>query len=310
MNIESLVTTLLGQVSDIVRVNSYIVVRGLAYVSCSLKTMGSYYLVYEDGSISYKTSDKIAAKSGYISAYNRGIIGKLEGSSYTDVSHSEANLFEIGVGDAIVILDLETGSIVRSLYFKDTYNMPCPVEIIKGDSDDFLALSYSEYCYILKTDDHFIHSYPGTNIHIFEDYLIRLPYCGYDEDFCDCSIVNTITWNEIFIGEEIKKNFPDTNIYDISINPALITKKILYQGYVRLNLLISGRNNNHLEITVTDTSFCDSKNVQKISEESFARIRNAYREVKRINTLVEQHINRQIDESDRISEDINETPQN
>jgi hypothetical protein len=43
--------------------------------------------------------------------------------SYTDCSPDDADLFTLGVGDALVIIDTETGGITRSYYFKDTYNI-------------------------------------------------------------------------------------------------------------------------------------------------------------------------------------------
>ena len=295
MNLDKKIAELVKPHTDIVSIVDYVIVRGLAYISCTLKTTGTYYLVDEDGSTFYKSYDR---HNGYISPYNRGAIGKTDKKEasrgmivYTDSSPDEADLFELGVGDALVIIDTETGGITRSYYFKDTYNMPSPVEIIKGSSNDFLILLYSEYCYYLKTDDHSLRSFEGTNVVVFEDYLIRLPYSGYDVGFGDCSIVNTLTWKEFCLGDELKKIVSDDDFWDLSVDPSVITKMSMYSGKIVLRLLIKDKNNVSHEFSVTDDSMVGINDNRKDREEAFAKVQNAYREVKRISVIVEEHRN-------------------
>lgn len=293
MNFDKKIAELVKPHTDIVRVIDYVIIRGLAYISCTLKTTGTYYLVDEDGSTYYKSYDR---HDGYISPYNRGIIGKTDKKdascgmiSYTDCSPDDADLFTLGVGDALVIIDTETGGITRSYYFKDTYNMPSPVEIIKGNSDDFLILIYSEFCYYLKTEDHSLRSFEGTNVFVFEDYLIRLPYSGYDVVFGDCSIVNTLTWKEISFDDEIKKVVSEDDYWELSVDPSVITKMSMYSGNIVLKILVKDRNNVSHQFSVTDDSMVGLDNNRKDCDDAYAKIQNAYREVKRISVIVEEH---------------------
>ena len=167
--------------------------------------------------------------------------------------------------------------------------MPSPVEIIKGNSDDFLILIYSEFCYYLKTEDHSLRSFVGTNVVVFDDYIIRLPYFGYDAGFDDCSIVNTLTWKEFSFGDEIKKVVSDDDYCELSVDPTVITKRSMYSGDIVLRILIKDRSNLSHELSVTDDSMVGLDNNWKDCEEAYAKIQNAYREVKRISTIIEEH---------------------
>ena len=279
--------------TDIVRVIDYVIVHGLAYISCTLKTTGTYYLVDEDGSITYKSYDR---HDGYISPYNRGIIGKIDKEktshgmiSYTDCPPDEADFFKLGVGDALVIIDTETGGITRSYYFKDTYNMPSSVKIIKGISDDFLLLVYSEFSYYLRTDDHSLRSFEGTNVAAFENYIIRLPDYGYEVGFGDCSIVNTLTWKEFSFGDDVKRVVSDDNYWELSVDPTLITKLSMYSGNIVLTILLKDRDHRNYEFRVNDDSMVGIVQKRNNHQESYVKTQNAYREMKRISVIVEEH---------------------
>ena len=288
MKYDKQIAELVKPYADIVRVFDYVIVRGLAYISCTLKTTGTYYLVDEDGHTFYKSYDRY---DGYISPYNRGIIGKTDKATsfYTDCAPEEADLFELGVGDSLVIIDTETGGITVSYYFKDTYNMPSPVKIIKGFSDDFLILVYSEISYYLKTDDHSLRFFEGTNVAVYENYIIRLPYYGYDMGFSDCSIVNTLTWKELSFGDDVKRVVSDDDYWELSVDPTLITRLSMHSGVIVLTLLLKDRDNRNHEFRVTDDSMVGSEYNPNDREESYAKVQNAYREVKRISVIVEEH---------------------
>lgn len=232
-----------------------VTINGIAYIPCEVKTTSSYYVVQEDGSITYKLYDKLAADK-YISPYNRGIIGKLdaEGSSYSDCEIENADYLEIGYGNAAVIVDTETATIIRVYYFKDTYNLPSSIRFYHHN-DEFLLFDFAEHSYILYTATHEVLVFDTGTVQAFDHYVLLLPYDGYDLIVRSYKLFNSRSRVTIDITSQIKTVM---NCWDVTETDL----KLSCDGYSDNTFVLRvSTNDATITIKIDDPSNAQAKNI-------------------------------------------------
>ena len=175
-----------------IQVNDYI------YISCYLKTASvvDYCVVYEPynnyvkkeisnspyNTLQIKTKASAIEEDDYWSAFNEGFFGKRTETPgwITYCDEAEADITHVGVGNALIIMNSHTLEVLNVYYFKDTYNLDCPVKFIDVVGDKVIV-SYWDYNYVFCKAYFDNYSFVTSEKHyVFGDIWINHPYYGYD----------------------------------------------------------------------------------------------------------------------------------
>lgn len=152
-------------------------VDGRIYLSCYIhsKCDFDYIVLYEPGLYDTlcKTKHKAFAEDDYWSDFNRGFQQlSISKPAYEDFT---------GFGNGLVVLDSENLDIIKIYYFKDSYNMCDPVEILDV-VDGNVVVRFSEFDYVFKNGEYTYLNFVNSHKHrCFGKYWINFPDMGYDQ---------------------------------------------------------------------------------------------------------------------------------